>query len=283
MSSDALTMPATLLANRPGSRPRPDERTGSPRRSLPESEEIIHERHAYAAAPQCRIVGVLGTCTIYTLVLLAALVLSVSTVTQVHRASSALTVVSLDPDTPAEDTPPAKPVEVPPGPAQHEQQAQTKAAPRQKEAPQALDLPVAPVLLSAIPAPVQGGPSAERNADAPAADARQVDRTTAPPAPSGGSKAKAEWADVLITYLKTFRRYPRRAESMRQQGVVHLELTIDRGGRLLKASILKGSGYPLLDSEALATVRRASPLPAPTPDVRGDPVTVDIPIQFSLR
>lgn len=43
------------------------------------------------------------------------------------------------------------------------------------------------------------------------------------------------------------------------------------------------SGSPELDAETLALVRRAEPLPAPPPEVLGNPLTLTVPVRFSLR
>lgn len=243
------------------------------------TDETVPERRGYASSAESRTVGVIGTGLVYALVL-SGFALTVSTVTPVRKAPPALTVVELRSHATPE-TAPAEPIEVPPGPDQQE---------RQREQPAALDnsqaVPIQPpsVVLQAPAEPMaeSAGPPVDRIAPR-ADDARLVEQTTAPPSPSGGTQAKAKWNDLLLSHLEMFRRYPRQAERARQQGVVLVDITLDRAGNVLEATIRQGSGFPLLDAEALATVRRASPLPAPTDDVPGDPVTAAIPIQFSLR
>jgi protein TonB len=125
-----------------------------------------------------------------------------------------------------------------------------------------------------------------------------VAQSTAPPsvlAPPGPSLAAREtsaareqnaavtWQGLLLGRLKQYRRYPRRAESAGQEGVVQVRFTVDRHGAVLSSRIDRGSGYPLLDDETLATVRRASPMPPPPSEIKGDPVDVVVPVEFSLR
>ncbi len=43
------------------------------------------------------------------------------------------------------------------------------------------------------------------------------------------------------------------------------------------------AGHPLLDAETLATVRGGSPVPAPPPEIGGDPVEVMVPAAFFIR
>jgi protein TonB len=91
------------------------------------------------------------------------------------------------------------------------------------------------------------------------------------------------WQGLLLGRLKQYRRYPRRAESAGQEGVVHVRFTVDRRGVVLTSRIDRSSGYPLLDDEILATVQRANPMPPPPPEIGGDPVEVVVPVDFSLR
>ncbi len=103
-------------------------------------------------------------------------------------------------------------------------------------------------------------------------------------APAAASaSAAADWRARLLGHLKHFRRYPRQAEAARQQGIARVAITLRRSGDVVTAELVRGSGYPMLDMEARATVRRASPLPPPDDAIPGDPVTVEVPIDFALR
>ena len=90
-------------------------------------------------------------------------------------------------------------------------------------------------------------------------------------------------AAPLLGHLKHYRRYPRQAEAARQQGVARIAITLHRSGEVIAVELVHGSGYPLLDMEARTTVRRAAPLPAVDDAVPGDPVTVEVPIEFALH
>ena len=65
--------------------------------------------------------------------------------------------------------------------------------------------------------------------------------------------------------------------------VARVAITLHRSGEVIAVELVHGSGYPLLDMEARTTVRRASPLPAVDAAIAGDPVTVEVPIDFALR
>lgn len=190
--------------------------------------------------------------------------------------------------------PQRRPEQVPPGPRQHTSEARRTSA----STPPAAPLP----LISLRP-----GPAAPPQAPSPAHAAKaavsssassQVDQTSAPPviaappAPSAAARenvaaqaqaAKADWQARVLGHLRQYRRYPRAAESGGQEGTVTLAITLDRQGRVLAAERRHGSGYAMLDAEALATVRRASPLPPPDAAIPGDPLTIEVPIAFALR
>ncbi len=141
------------------------------------------------------------------------------------------------------------------------------------------------------PRPVVARPNAQRPAVedqrlAAGSEARPVPAASAAPAAAASappSSAVPAWQGQLLGRLQRFKRYPELARSRREEGVVHLTFAMDRGGRVVGASISKGSGFPELDAETLALVRRAEPLPAPPPEVPGDPLTLTVPVRFSLR
>lgn len=95
--------------------------------------------------------------------------------------------------------------------------------------------------------------------------------------------ARSNWEGDLLAQLRPLLRYPRAAQRDGQQGVALVMISVARDGAVRSARIVRGTGYPLLDGEALATIRRGSPLPPPPSDIPGDPVAVELPIQFSLH
>jgi periplasmic protein TonB len=123
--------------------------------------------------------------------------------------------------------------------------------------------------------------------------------TTAPPrieaapsttavAPSPGSAANAvhiqlTWNKALVAHLNRFKRYPDAARSRGVQGQVSVTFTVDRAGQVVASHIVHSSGSSALDEEALAVLRRASPLPRPPAQLAGATLNLTIPIQFKIR
>jgi protein TonB len=128
------------------------------------------------------------------------------------------------------------------------------------------------------PRPVTEAP---RAAPPPAAAAPAAMSAAPPPAPV--SNAVPTWQGQLLGRLQRFKRYPDQARQRREEGIAYLTFSMSRGGQVLSASIARSSGSQALDSETLSLVRRAEPLPPPPPEMAGDPITLTVPVRFSLR
>ncbi|UKJ77013.1 energy transducer TonB [Azospirillum brasilense] len=122
-------------------------------------------------------------------------------------------------------------------------------------------------------APANAAPAAAPPAGAPA-QAAPVMRN---------SNALPTWHGAVLGHLERYKRYPRIAQMRRQQGVPQVHITLDRQGRVLAVRLHKGSGFEALDEETIALVERASPLPAPPPDVAQDRMELVVPVQYFLR
>lgn len=81
-------------------------------------------------------------------------------------------------------------------------------------------------------------------------------------------------------HVQRFRRYPEEAARQRITGAVRVSISISGSGGLAAASVQASSGYPMLDKEALATVRRAAPYPKP-PEGFGGSARFSLTLRFS--
>ena len=117
----------------------------------------------------------------------------------------------------------------------------------------------------------------------------RIDAQPAPAsAPSPGQSAilaqvQTRYALTLNRHIERQRRYPNAARNRRVEGVAVVAFTIDREGQVIASRIAKSSGSPALDEEALAILKRASPLPVPPDQVPGATIDCDIPITFRLK
>jgi protein TonB len=115
----------------------------------------------------------------------------------------------------------------------------------------------------------------------PRVDAQE---TQASPAPALGRTVtivrNPVWEKALSSHLNRHKRYPDGARARNVQGSVTVIFSIDRDGNVLEAQIAKSSGSSHLDEEALAVLRRASPVPAPPPAVG---LSLKLPIHFHIK
>ncbi|MCB1353329.1 MAG: energy transducer TonB [Rhodobacteraceae bacterium] len=114
------------------------------------------------------------------------------------------------------------------------------------------------------------------------ADAAPSETAAAPETSRGGASrvAPARWTSRLMAHLERRKRYPSGARRRHEEGVAQVRFRIDAQGHVLGVALARSSGFPELDAEVLAMVRRASPVPAPPP---GAPLDLTVPVQFRVR
>ncbi len=212
----------------------------------------------------------------------------------------------------AEPPPPLPPVEAtqvaaaaPPPPATPPAQADGPAPPPEKpllpvSVPEPVKRDPAPVVAAATQ-PVAPGPQtaalppAEDAAPETAGSTTPGDGATlqSPAAGSGagtlpasvgdGGQAREAYLAKVMAWLQDHKRYPKSAERRRQQGVAQVAFTLLPDGQVSGIRLVAGSGYDLLDQEALALLTRAAPLPAFPPGLAPQPMALTLPVAFTLR
>jgi len=113
---------------------------------------------------------------------------------------------------------------------------------------------------------------------APKANASQESRASKAPKVS-----PAKWQSKVLAWLNRHKRYPRGAKSRGEQGQVRVSFAINASGSVISARVARSSGNSELDQAALDMVRRASPVPAPPPEIARSRMSLSLPVQFSLR
>ncbi|HEY2529868.1 MAG TPA: energy transducer TonB [Xanthobacteraceae bacterium] len=115
---------------------------------------------------------------------------------------------------------------------------------------------------------------------APAATPGSAPSPQASPPPAS-SPAMAAWQLALLARLDHFKRYP--AQARGAQGVVSLAFRIDRQGKVVNSHIVTSSGSAVLDAEALALIKRASPVPRPPTEIKDDDLSIVVPIRYTAN
>lgn len=154
--------------------------------------------------------------------------------------------------------------------------------------------PAAPALDLVLPElHVQAAPVPESN-PAPAAAVAAPDRDASSPgvpAPPRTAPARAaaardcwpfRWLLRLSRTIDSALRHPAHARRRGERGTALLRMSVERGGQVLDAVLVRSSGHPQLDAEARAVVARIgrfeplSPGECPGYDV----IVVDQPVRF---
>ena len=176
---------------------------------------------------------------------------------------------------PPQDTPPPRGSRLVPKPAPIPKLERPAPAPVQQEA--RIQEPTLPEPARTVPTELQP----------PAAVAR-----TEPSAPSASPAASAEppyagslaqYRLQLITMAKRYKRYPRVAIDNNWEGIAEIRMIVGADGLITSLIVRKGSGYEVLDQEALQWIRKAKPMTPIPAALRGKEFTVDIPVIFNLK
>lgn len=225
-----------------------------------------------------------------------------------------LAAVSIAPEAPAEDLPPApQPTEIepPPLPEPPEPVVEPDPPPEPEIEPEPVQVPEPEIKLPELPqlpdpaavlAPPPPPPKrVERKPPPPKQRVveRKVERerprakqataprpSTAPAAapsaaPAGAaarpSVSTASWRGMLIAHLNRYKRFPGGA----RPGTVQVAFSIDRSGRVISARLAGSSGDPVLDQEAVSMIRRASPVPAPPDGLGRGAISLAVPVRYN--
>ena len=95
------------------------------------------------------------------------------------------------------------------------------------------------------------------------------------------SDAVRNWQMSVIGRLQPFMKWPKDAPNDVKIASPVVQVTIDRQGRGLTAHVVKSCGYASFDGAASRIFKRAATLPAPPPDLPGDPLSFTMAVTFT--
>lgn len=185
--------------------------------------------------------------------------------------------------------PDTMPSELPPGPQQTEAQPEPQPERLIEMAELPPPDPPAETLVQAAPppkpikTPKQKKPKQNHAslASTPSAAPHRAPRAQAstPGLASGDPAAMANWKSRLVAQIGRFKRYP--ADAHGESGMAQVAFSVDRGGGVHRARIVRSSGSNALDHDALAWLARAQPLPPPPRDMSGDMISITVPLRYN--
>jgi protein TonB len=106
---------------------------------------------------------------------------------------------------------------------------------------------------------------------------------TAPARPHPSAAGRDSWNRLIALQLQRHKGYPAAAIARNETGTSVVAFTLDRRGVVVASRVTQSSGYPALDQEALATVKRAAPFPMPPESVPGESFDFTVPFPFRLH
>ena len=262
-----------MMLDRHRQRPATDDLGETERAEMwPAPDQTDRRSARYSDQPttwQTRLCG-MGGVALIALLILGGMVITWTTYTAV-QAPQALSVFDVAP--PAAPPEPAN--EIPPGPEQVQKDKLQPPIEIPKIDPPEIRLP------SVNPMPVQAAKPIP-DPGPPVKDTTAPQTQPAPPAPQVSS-GKPTWEGLVLGALNKVKRYPREASFRRQQGVPYIRFIMDRDGKILSVRLERSSGFRALDEEAVALPKRASPLPKPPEDMKGDTIELVVPVEFFMR
>jgi protein TonB len=105
----------------------------------------------------------------------------------------------------------------------------------------------------------------------------------ATPVPTAAPAPPPSYIALLLGALERHKAYPAEARSRRAQGVALLRFRMRRDGTVADYRIERSTGDALLDEAVVGMLQRASPLPAPPPELPGETIELTVPVRFALR
>ncbi len=156
-----------------------------------------------------------------------------------------------------------------------------KARPVRELAPEPVSMPE-PVITAPAPAPVVAPIAQAQPRESAAPSAAPAPAPRAAPQPDAASLA-AQYRAALMAEAARYKRYPRFARDNGWEGRVEVRLAIGADGAIASLRVARGTGYSILDQQALEMVHSAEPQTAIPEGLRGKPFSVEIPVIFSLR
>lgn len=165
------------------------------------------------------------------------------------------------------------------GPAMQQAEEAPKEPPKQEQAVEQVEQPPPPQQQAEVTLPRETPKQVEEPKPEPQPPAPE---TRAPPKSERigqFSQASANAYNALVFgHLQRFKRYP--AAGRGAAGTVLVRFAVNRKGEVTRSEVTKSSGHNVLDDEALATLRRASPFPAFPADKPGEVEIYIVPINF---
>ncbi len=96
-------------------------------------------------------------------------------------------------------------------------------------------------------------------------------------------EAMLRYQDMVKQKIEEVKRYPGWAKKQGIEGIAHLEFVILANGRGQEIKLIRSSGSKILDQEAIATIKRASPFPPHPKEIASSSIQMEVSLVFTLK
>jgi protein TonB len=180
------------------------------------------------------------------------------------------------PDLPTEQTSPTEAEDPDLRMAQERTSEESNAAPERVQATEASE------------AKEQSVSSEASSAAVAAVEQQAAQPTEQVAAPDHGNARESErrieaWQKAIFAHIVRHKLYPEEARKKNVKGEVVVLFLLDRRGGVSEVRVANGSGSTVLDQAAVEVLRRASPLPPPPADLRGERIELLLPMRYQLH
>jgi TonB family protein len=97
---------------------------------------------------------------------------------------------------------------------------------------------------------------------------------------ASAQRIRTTWQKELAAHLNRHKRYP--SDRDKKNAEIVVTFVLDRTGRILSSSVVRGSGDASFDEAALAMLRRSNPVPPPPPLVADEGLSFTVPVVFKM-
>lgn len=90
------------------------------------------------------------------------------------------------------------------------------------------------------------------------------------------------YTQELISTIRKYQSYPKKARAAGEQGNVTALVTIDKDGEIVEYEITERTSSRILNREVLRMIRKAAPFPKIPPELKMDQFEFEVPMNFKL-
>lgn len=99
---------------------------------------------------------------------------------------------------------------------------------------------------------------------------------------AGEKSAIANYISSIRDKIIALKQYPPRARRLGQEGIVEIELIINRNGQIQKSSIMKQSDYDILNQATLDLIAKVDSFDSFPSEIKKNELLVVIPVSYEL-